>query len=202
MISGAIAGGIGGGFSGYQRADAMGFNPWTGERLPVKYDTPKLLRIKINEHSEIKLNTASSNAQESINEIGRNIKEDWILEKMENSPGLGNGSYKEINGYGLGPNTKFPNPRNDCSLRVARSTGVSDRLTTRNIAQFFGHPDTYNPGRLQVIGWPGHMGVVKNGLLYHMQKTGFQDGRLLSSFNRYMASDSLYPTYYTIIRTR
>jgi RHS repeat-associated protein len=35
MISGAITDGIMGGYTGYQRAEAMGLNPWTGAEIPT-----------------------------------------------------------------------------------------------------------------------------------------------------------------------
>jgi hypothetical protein len=94
-------------------------------------------------------------------------------------------------------NKPLANQINDCSLRVARATGVFDKLTTRNVPDYFGASVPHNPNRLQVVRWEGHMGVVKDGFLYHMQVSGYQPLRELSGFNNYMGTTA---TYYNILR--
>jgi RHS repeat-associated protein len=190
MLSGAITGGIGGGIAGYQKADAMGMDVWTGEYRPVEMEPVTLLEAPtINNKPTAELSPIPKDSQKIVNEMGLDVQEDWVIDKMKNSPGLGNGNYLQSDGYGMGPTSKYPNPRNDCSLRIARATGVSDALHTGNVSNYYGQPVSHNSSRLQVVVWRNqyiqHMGLTKDNILIHMQKSGFQNNKSLSIFSNW-----------------
>jgi hypothetical protein len=118
---------------------------------------------------------------------------------MHNSPGLGN----TASDY----NATTESNRNDCSLRVARAIGVSDGLNTAEAAQFLGNSVAANSDRLQVIVWYDtgkslrHMGLTRNGNLYHMSSRGYNTGNLVNYQTRIIDkkySGSANPSYYNI----
>jgi hypothetical protein len=185
FLGGAIGGGIFGGISGYRLANRIGQNPWTGARLPSEpLDIPSLATLD----TSLPTNTSRMQIEPQFADL-TTAREEAILERIQNIEGLGNGPATVSNGYGQG-NTRWPNPRNDCSLRVARTLGISDQLNTGNAATYLRNPVAYNSERLQVAVWQGrggnHMGFVRNALLYHMTPQGLQMGSPLSTTLNYL----------------
>ena len=131
------------------------------------------------------------------------LASNYILDRMQNMPGYGNGPFTKTGkgGYGQGKDGKpkwKSEYRNDCTSRVSFATLEGPGLNSRNASDYFGESVDYNPSHLQVVVWPGeHAGLTKDGKVYDMTPEGYNKGtHTIEWTSRF--THGVEPVYYEI----